>query len=162
MVSSQLDSSGRKLEVFIKVVIGEGNSGDRERKPRSLAMKIPEVLLRKLLESARPQGRASRRVRRKGKGCMKRRKERRLKDRIGKGGGSLSPEAKDFTPQCVVPPLPREPEPGAEMYRAVAAKVMEEIVVVRCEEAKNVDDGGAIGAGAGATGSGKGRGSEGC
>ena len=29
-------SGGRKPEVLIKVVIGEGNSGDRERKPRSL------------------------------------------------------------------------------------------------------------------------------
>ena len=33
-----------------------------------------------------------------------------------------------------------EPEPGDEMYRAVAAKVMEEIVIVRCEEVKTADD----------------------
>ena len=76
-------SGGRKPEVLIKVVIGEGNSGDRERKPRSLTMEIPEDLMRKLLEYARPKGRA--RVRRKGKGCVERRKRARAKAKASFG-----------------------------------------------------------------------------
>ena len=67
---SQVGSGGRKPEVLVKVVIGEGNSRDRERKPRPLTLKVPEDWMRKLLEYARPKGRA--RVRKKGKGCVER------------------------------------------------------------------------------------------
>ena len=73
------DSGGRKPEVLVKLVIGECNSRDRERKPRSLTMKVPEDWMRKLLEYARPKGRA--RVRKKGRGCVERRKAARREAR---------------------------------------------------------------------------------
>ena len=87
----QVGSGGRKPEVLIKLVVEEGNSRDRERKPRSLTMKVPEDWMRKLLEYARPKGRA--RVRRKGRGCVERRKRARAKATASREV-KLSPAAK--------------------------------------------------------------------
>ena len=88
-------------------------------------MEVPEDWMRKLLEYARPKGRA--RVRRKGRGCVERRKRARAEVTASRAV-ELSPAAKEFVPSHVAPPLPREPEPGSMMYRAVAKKVMEDIL----------------------------------
>ena len=53
------DSGGRKPEVFIRVV---PDGCGRERKPRTMSMAVPEALLVKLLEAARPRGRARQRT----------------------------------------------------------------------------------------------------
>ena len=118
------DSGGREPEVLIKVVFGECG---RERKPRTLSMVVPEDRIMKLLESARSKGRARQRVRRKGRGCVERRKARRREGRrkVEKG---LSAAAEEFSPRRAYPPLPKEPEPGLTMYQAVAKKVREGIV----------------------------------
>ena len=52
---SQVGSGGRKPEVHIKVVSDECG---RVREPRIVSMMVPEDLLVKFLEAARPQGRA--------------------------------------------------------------------------------------------------------
>ena len=103
------DSGGRKPEVFIRVV---SDGCGRERKPRILSMMVPEAYLREFLESARSKGRARQRVKRKGRGCIERRKAAR-RNRERKNG--LSAAAEEFSPASVAPPLPREPEPGAEL-----------------------------------------------
>ena len=99
----------------------------RERKPRTLSMVVPEARIMKFLESARPKGRARQRVKRKGRGCVERRKARRRERRRNEEKG-LSAAAEEFSPRRVSPPLPKEPEPGSVLYRAVAKKVMAGIV----------------------------------
>ena len=86
---SQVGSGGRKPEVLVKLVVGECNSRDRVRKSRPMSMKVPEALLVKLLEYARPQGRARKRVKRKGRGCKEKRKAARTEKR--RNTGKLSP-----------------------------------------------------------------------
>ena len=82
---SQVGSGGRKPEVLVKLVVGECNSRDRVQKSRPMSMKVPEELLVKLLEYARPQGRARKRVKRKGRGCKEKRKAARTEKRRNTG-----------------------------------------------------------------------------
>ena len=127
------DSGGRKPEVLIRVV---SDGCGRERKPRIMSMVVPEALLTKLLDSARPQGRAGQRARRKGRGSVQRRKEARRRAR----GEGMSTAAREFSTRSVAPPLPREPEPGSCLYRAVAEKLLaEEGKVEGVESGASVD-----------------------
>ena len=121
------DSGGREPEVFIKMVF---DGCARERKPRTLSMMVPEDFIKDILESARPQGRARKRVRRKGRGCVERRKRARAKAKASREV-KLSPAAEEFLPLRVAPPLPREPEPGSMLYRAVAKKATRDGVLSR-------------------------------
>ena len=45
-------------------------------------------------------------------------------------GKGLSAAAAGFSPACVAPPLPKDPEPGSALYRAVAERILAEIVKV--------------------------------
>ena len=120
------DSGGRKSEVFIKVV---SDGCGRERKPRTLSMVVPEASLLEFLESARSKGRARKRVKRKGRGCIERRKAARRNRQRDEGKG-LSSAAGEFSPAGVTPPLPKEPEPGSALYRAVAERILAETGLV--------------------------------
>ena len=125
--SSQVDSGGRKLALQVEVVVNVRVPGQRERKLRCPTGFISETCMKEILKLARPKGRT--RVRKKGKGCVERRKAARAKARK-EGRVKLPSTAEEFSPACVAPPLPREPEPGSALYRAVAERLMAEIVMM--------------------------------
>ena len=100
MVCLQQDSGGRKLAVQVEVVVNVRIPGQRERKLRCPTGFIPEVFMTEVLKLARPKGRA--RVRRKGRGCVERRKIARAKDRASRAA-KLSAAPEEFSPSRVAP-----------------------------------------------------------